>query len=542
MAVAAARRRAGAAAVAAHALRAARRRHRRAGAAATWRGRGIRRRRPSAFLAVPDAQRGRVDRLLHRDLRRAGSVDPVPRVRSRSRRPTSPAGSAACSSIRGSGCSRTRRCWSPRRSGCSRWRARRGPCRLLRRELAVRRAAVPADRHALRDVVGRLQLAGAVPRAAAAVAGDPGRRGVGGRARAERARCSGGVAGRHRAASPSVLASVDRGRLAYFDRGDVYASWLEWASRTADLAHGLPAYFARVQRQRPGWLFYSEIAVWVGDASRPRARPCADRRRAGTDVGASRGRGGAGHARRRSAGGRRRWSRWRSCGGCEGVDGRPPASAAMNLLRQARRRRSRGRARSSPDDRGWRRTRWCGRMALRLARGAAHRAPVREDRALFTLPRGARRVSTASRTERSGGAGWLMAGVGVGRDQFALRHASRSSVFDRRGRGPLPGRRPRAGRARRRGCAAHGAGAGRARRVDLRSGTARLSDGIARRAVRYGGDVGVLHGRARLPGAGRLLGGRRARDRRRACSRMRPGPSLALLLRNAPIDNVVTLE
>ena len=60
------------------------------------------------------------------------------------------------------------------------------------------------------------------------------------------------------------LVLVDRGRLAYFDRGNVYALWTEWASRTADLAHALPAYFARVQRQRPGGVFFLEIAVWLG--------------------------------------------------------------------------------------------------------------------------------------------------------------------------------------------------------------------------------------------------------------------------------------
>ncbi len=61
----------------------------------------------------------------------------------------------------------------------------------------------------------------------------------------------------------ALLAVIDRGRLAYFDRGNVYGLWAEFVSRTADLAHGLPAYFARVQRQRPGELFYLEIAVWL---------------------------------------------------------------------------------------------------------------------------------------------------------------------------------------------------------------------------------------------------------------------------------------
>ena len=57
---------------------------------------------------------------------------------------------------------------------------------------------------------------------------------------------------------------VDRGRLAYFDRGNVYALWTEWVSRTRRSGARLPAYFARVQRQQPGGLFFVEIAVWLG--------------------------------------------------------------------------------------------------------------------------------------------------------------------------------------------------------------------------------------------------------------------------------------
>ena len=50
--------------------------------------------------------------------------------------------------------------------------------------------------------------------------------------------------------------------------------WAECASRTADLGHGLPAYFARVQRQRPGRALLTRDRGLGRAPSRPRARPC----------------------------------------------------------------------------------------------------------------------------------------------------------------------------------------------------------------------------------------------------------------------------
>ena len=69
------------------------------------------------------------------------------------------------------------------------------------------------------------------------------------------------------------------------------------------------------------------------------------------------------------------------------------------------------------------------RMELRLVPAFRPGSAPRDDRALFTLPlvpAGEYRL----RAERTGGSGWLMAGVGVGRDQFALI-TEPVEVFDR---------------------------------------------------------------------------------------------------------------
>ena len=140
---------------------------------------------------------------------------------------------------------------------------KRGPYRLLPAQIAFIALPVRGDRDPLRDVVGRLQFGGPLPAAAAAVVRDPRRRGLGRRRRAQRPGAPVGVAGRHRCASrpcsPSSIAAAWRTSIA----ATIYGLWAEFVSRTADLAHGLPAYFARVQRQRPGELFFLEIAVWV---------------------------------------------------------------------------------------------------------------------------------------------------------------------------------------------------------------------------------------------------------------------------------------
>ena len=331
-----------------------------------------------------------------------------------------------------------------------------------------------------------------------------------------------------------LLTVIDRGRLAYFDRGNVYGLWAEFVSRTADLAHGLPAYFARVQRQRPGELFFLEIVVWVATIAAACAATSLMIRRVERISARPTGRGGAvtlAGALLALAVMTAVALVWRM----EGVDGRLPAAAAMNLLRQA------GAVdRAVPFDLTGRSRlttgALIGRMDLRLAR-TPRSAPLREDRALFTLP-----VVPAGdyrlRTEGTGGAGWLMAGVGAGRDQFALV-TEPVGVFD----AEIAVRFPvdvRALVVRGDEDAAATVRALDVRAVSLRSGGAKVSDGIARRAVRYGATAAFFMDERAFPEpAGFWIGG--ARETAVAFQPDEARAAVTLLIRNGPLDNVVTL-
>ncbi|MEO7271997.1 MAG: hypothetical protein ABIX28_17005, partial [Vicinamibacterales bacterium] len=332
----------------------------------------------------------------------------------------------------------------------------------------------------------------------------------------------------------TALAAVDRGRLAYFDRGNVYALWAEFVSRTADLAHGLPAYFARVQRQRPGELFYLEIAVWMATMAASCAATSLIVRRVERGSGREATRGVVATV----AGALLALGVmtsvaivWRM----EGVDGRLPASAAMNLLRQVGAVDRivgldlTGHSRLAPEA-------LVGRMQLRLVRTPRATVP-REDRALFTLPlvpAGDYRL----RTERNGGAGWLMAGVGSGRDQFALI-TQPVAAFDKEIAVRLPVD-VRALVVRGDEDAAATVRGLELRAVSLRTGAAKVSEGIARRAVRYAATtVFFMDDRAFPEPAGFWLGG--ARDTAVAFQPDEARAAMTLLVRNGPIDNVVTL-
>ena len=144
---------------------------------------------------------------------------------------------------------------------------------------------------------------------------------------------------------------------------------------------------------------------------------------------------------------------------------------------------------------------------MRLDRGRGHGVP-REDRALFTLPlvpAGDYRI----RAELGPAGGWLMAGVGAGRDQFALVTEPVSGVRRRR---RCCAFRWTSGRL---WCAATRMRAATVSALDvrplsLRSGPTKVSDGSPGRAVRYGSDERVLHGRPRFPEpAGFWVGGAR---------------------------------
>jgi hypothetical protein len=327
-----------------------------------------------------------------------------------------------------------------------------------------------------------------------------------------------------------MLVSVDRGRLAYFDRGSIYALWADWASRTADLAHGLPAYFARVQRQQPGGLFFTEIGVWLGAIG----LTCLvlrwiERRRLATSRGELATVVGAAMALVVMVSVTIVWT-------LEGVDGRTAPAAAMNLLRTI------GQNRSLALDLNGRRRLPAGdlvqRMELRLTPVSRQGAAPREERALFAvpaIPAGEYRL----RTERAGGGGWLMAGVGVGRDQFALV-TEPADVFDRGVSLRFPVdvralvvRSDEEARAQVR--ILH------VQPLSVRSRDQKVAEGFARRAVRYGAATAFFMDERSFPEpAGFWLGG--ARESSIVLQPDDPRASTTLLLRNAPVENIITVR
>ena len=289
-----------------------------------------------------------------------------------------------------------------------------------------------------------------------------------------------------------------------------------------------------MQRQRPGDLFYLEIAVWVVTIAAACAATSLVIRRWERAAGREAGRGAVATV----AGALLALGVmtsvalvWRM----EGVDGRLPASAAMNLLRQLG-----ATDRVAAVDLSGRSTlaadALVGRMQLRLRRTPRAAAP-REDRALFTLPlvpAGDYRLHT----ERTGGAGWMMAGVGAGRDQFALV-TEPVSAFD----GGIAIRFPvdvRALVVRGDEDAAATVRALDVRPVSLRAGAAKVSDGIARRAVRYGSTVAFFMDERAFPEpAGFWVDG--MRDTAVVLQPDEPRASVTLLVRNGPLENSVAL-
>ncbi len=175
-------------------------------------------------------------------------------------------------------------------------------------------------------------------------------------------------------------------------------------------------------------------------------------------------------------------------------------------------------------------------MRLRLVRTPRATVP-REDRALFTLPlvpAGDYRI----RTQRTGGSGWLMAGVGAGRDQFALI-TKPVAAFDEE----IAVRFPvdvRALVVRGDEDASATVRGLEVRPISLRTGTSRVSDQIARRAVRYGTTAAFFMDERAFPEpAGFWVGG--ARETAVAFQPDEARAAVTLLVRNGPTDNVVTL-
>ncbi len=221
----------------------------------------------------------------------------------------------------------------------------------------------------------------------------------------------------------------------------------------------------------------------------------------------------------------------------EQVDGRTPPQAAMDLLRLLGDVEHvvavdlTGRRRLESGD-------LVPRMELRLTPAPRSAAFPREDRALFTLPQvpaGEYRL----RAERAGGSGWLMAGAGVGRDQFALVTEPVES-FDR----GVPVRVPVDLRV----LIVRGDEGARAqvralfvRPVSIRSRDQKASSGMARRAVRYGRATAFFMDDRSFPEPGGFwLGG--GRESAVVLQPEHERGSIVLELRNAPVDNVVTVR
>jgi hypothetical protein len=329
------------------------------------------------------------------------------------------------------------------------------------------------------------------------------------------------------AAISVVLATVDRGRTAYLSRESVYAPWLEWVSPATDLGRGMPAFFARVQRGRPGTLFFVEIAVWLASvalavallrlADRTRWTQSAARLASVTVVTMA------------LASALATTIVWH----LEGVDGANVTSSTMAVLRRAVSLRSAvildvlHRERLPFPD-------LTTRSAVRIR--PAGGMPGRGDRALVALPRmpaGEYRVQAV----RGGGTGWLM--IGIGRDQYALVTLPLSD-FDQ----GVTLRFPVDVRA----ILVRGDEGARTQLRELNiqpvsifRGSQKAADGVARRAVRYGAsEVFFMDENSYPEPNGFWVGGARASAV--VVSPDRPAPSVVLAIRNAPVENRLHLD
>jgi hypothetical protein len=178
------------------------------------------------------------------------------------------------------------------------------------------------------------------------------------------------------------------------------------------------------------------------------------------------------------------------------------------------------------------------RLDVRLQPLGRAGAPQREDRALFLLPQvpaGEYRLSAT----RTPGPGWLMAGIGAGRDQFALL-TEPVDAFDREVTLRFPVdvrgsviRGDEDARAR--------VGEVRVRPVAVLGANQKAATGTARRGVRYGAVSAFFMDDRSFPEPGGFwVGGARSStvvgqptERRSA---------MTVVVKNAPIDNEVTLS
>jgi hypothetical protein len=321
----------------------------------------------------------------------------------------------------------------------------------------------------------------------------------------------------------SVLVVVGGGRLAYNSREST-AQWLDWASRLTSLGEGMPVWY----RDREAG-FSADVVVWM--AALALAWWCA-RRIAAAERFRDRGRLLTVVAAVYLAAAMLAVTTvWR----IHRVDGVLAAPAELDMLRVVAAEPRAMAFQVSPP-----RRLATARLLEMLTLESTVRSQVRTVRSndptvsVFpSMPAGRYRV----RLEGGGSSGWLM--LGIGQDQFALR--SEALVWPQ---APIEVELPVAVRAL---IVRGDEDARRAIRkvivepLSIVRSSARLTDLVARRAVKYeGAAVFFLDDRSFADPESFWIGG--SRQSTFVVQSDRPRPSIELLLRNAPVDNRLTLE
>ena len=320
-----------------------------------------------------------------------------------------------------------------------------------------------------------------------------------------------------------ALVFVGGGRLAFNDR-ETYAAWLEWLNGTTDLARGLPAWW----RDREALLF-RDIAIWVSALA--------------AAWGVLRAAEGA------------RWLRTRGalCAATAGAY----AVAAMCAITIVWTLSGAGAVNPSPAQLALLRRLGAERRVLTFELPGLRRVPADavpaafridpppsttlggagvNDRPLYQVPSiPAGRYQLRPRGPAAGG--WLM--IGVGRDQFSIRSGPLAAPstpilldfpVDVRAivvRGDEQARRSIRGLT--------------IEPLAIVPPAARLSDGVARRAVRYGtSTVYFLDERSFPEPEAFWIGG--ARTSSIVLQPDTPRPDAPLFIRNAPVDNRVRIQ
>jgi hypothetical protein len=318
-----------------------------------------------------------------------------------------------------------------------------------------------------------------------------------------------------------ILVVVDGGRLAYNTR-DGYAAWLEWLNPAIDLGRGLPAFW----RGREHELF-RDAAIWIAVMAVAWALL-----RAVEQSGRLRGRGvfatatAAVYAAAAAVALTTVWT----------MSEARPRSLTPAQLQLLRRLGSESRALvfNARTFQGIDMSSAPAMLHITPERSTALGGAGRDDRPLFILP--AIPAGRYRLLPGGSGGGWLM--VGIGRDQFTLRTEAIADPpqpidvdFPIAVRGIIVRGDEQARRA-----IAHLT----VEALSVVPAANRLSGGTATRAVRYGSSsVYFMDDRSFPEPESFWVGG--ARTTEVVVHPDRPRPSVSLLLRNAPVDNRITI-